>query len=174
MTDYEAFCDEKNRESPRRRKLLFLPRVLTNPSLQAVLLLRIGNITPPPLRWIIRQILMVKHSMDWTGPFEIGPRFVLPHPVMVTLGPGVRIGADVHLMHNVSIGADAHGRGPVIGDRVHVYPGAVIIGDLTIGEESIVGANSFVGKDVPPRSVVKRDVVEPMRSSSSFARAILD
>lgn len=151
--------------------MLFWPRLLTNPSLQAVLLLRIANRTPRPLQWIVRQLLITKHGMDWTGRFEIGPGLVLPHPTGIMLGPGITIGAGVMLAHNVSIGADAYGRGPCIGDRVHVYPGAVIIGGVTVGEGTVIGANSFVAEDIPPRSVVKRGAVEPLRESS-FSRAV--
>jgi serine O-acetyltransferase len=169
-SDYAAHCRAKN-EPPRRSRALMIPRLLTNPSLQAVLMLRIGNRTPPPLRWVVRQIMIGRFAMDWTGPFEIGPGLTLPHPVGIMLGPGIRLGSNVMLTHNVSIGADAYGRGPDIGDGVHVYPGAVIIGRVTIGPRSVVGANNFVTEDVPPDSVVKRGVVEPMRESS-FSRAV--
>ncbi|MDO9355638.1 MAG: serine acetyltransferase [Solirubrobacteraceae bacterium] len=168
--DYAAFCRPKG-ESRRRRRLAFLPRLITNPSLQAVLILRLANRGPAALGWFWRHVLMAKHAMDFTGRYEIGPGLTLPHPVGILIGPKVRIGTDVEIAHNVSIGGDAHGRAPVIGDRVHIYPGAVIIGNLTIGEGSVVGALSFVTKDVPPNSVVKRGVVEPMRESS-FSRAV--
>jgi serine O-acetyltransferase len=168
--DYRALYRDRD-ESPRRRRIAFLPRLLTNPSLHAVLLLRLANASPRFTWWFWRQVLVSKHAMDWTGPFEIGPGLRLPHPVGVVMGPGVRLGSEVMIAHNVSIGSDAYGRGPQIGDRVAIYPGAIIIGNVRIGEGSVVGAANFLTSDVPPNSMVKRGVVEPMRESS-FSREV--
>jgi serine O-acetyltransferase len=168
--DYRALYRDRQ-ESSRARRIAFLPRLLTNPSLHAVLLYRVANASPRVLWWFWRHVFVSKHGMDWTGPFEIGPGLRLPHPVGVVIGPGVRLGSEVMIAHNVSIGADAYGRGPQIGDRVAIYPGAIIIGDVRIGEGSVVGAGNFVTSDVPPNSIVKRGVVEPMRESS-FSREV--
>ncbi|MGO8889868.1 MAG: hypothetical protein ACLP8X_15520 [Streptosporangiaceae bacterium] len=43
---------------------------------------------------------------------------------------------------------------PTLGDRVWVGPGAVVAGDVAIGDDASVGANSLVVRDVPPRGVV--------------------
>ena len=48
------------------------------------------------------------------------------------------------------MGADA----PLIGDEVIIYPGACIIGKITIGTQAIIGAGSIVLHDVPPNTVV--------------------
>lgn len=45
-SDYRAQCSHKPVESSRRRRLLVLPRLLVNPSLQAVLVLRLANRQP--------------------------------------------------------------------------------------------------------------------------------
>ena len=83
--DYLALYRDRG-ESPRRRRIAFLPRLLTNPSLHAVLLLRLANASPRFTWWFWRQVLVSKHAMDWTGPFEIGPGLRLPHPVGVVMG----------------------------------------------------------------------------------------
>jgi len=67
------------------------------------------------------------------------------------------LGSDVNLSQQVTIGVGGFGdrRGtPVIGDRVYIGPGAKIFGPITIGDESIIGANAVVNRSVPPRSIV--------------------
>lgn len=170
--DYVAHCAKRGTESPRRLRALALPRLLANPSLQTLLVTRLANASPR-WSWTFWRFVYMRLlcAGDWSGAYTVGPGLQLPHPVGLVIGYRTRIGAEVLISHNVSIGGDAHGRTPVIGDRVQIYPGSVIIGGLTIGEGSVIGANSFVSKDVPPRSVVKRDQVEPLRDSS-FGRVV--
>jgi serine O-acetyltransferase len=49
---------------------------------------------------------------------------------------------------------------PKIGDNVGIYVGARILGGITVGDRSLIGANCVVTRDVPPDSVV---VVAPAR-----------
>ena len=42
---------------------------------------------------------------------------------------------------------------PVIESGVKIFAGAVIIGSVSIGENSIIGANSVVNMNIPPNSV---------------------
>jgi serine O-acetyltransferase len=43
---------------------------------------------------------------------------------------------------------------PTIEDRVDIGVGACILGEVTVGHDTVIGANSVVVKDVPPNSVV--------------------
>ena len=73
----------------------------------------------------------------------------------VVIHPDVVIGADCTIAQNVTIGrnpGDTHV--PVLGDRVYVGAGAVIFGEITIGDDTMIGANSVVLADVPARAVV--------------------
>ena len=66
------------------------------------------------------------------------------------------IGDDVHVRQNTTFGIarrDQLHQLPVIGDRVDIGCGAVILGAITVGHDSVIGANAVVLKDVPPRSV---------------------
>lgn len=71
---------------------------------------------------------------------------------------GAKIGKNCVFAHQVSVG----GRGgpnntkklPVIGDNVFVGIGAKILGDLTIGNDVVIGANAVVTKDVPSNCIV--------------------
>ncbi|WP_354697387.1 Serine acetyltransferase [Paraconexibacter sp. AEG42_29] len=153
-SDYHAHCSHKAPESPRRRRLLAIPRLLVNPSLQAVFVVRVANASPRATWWIWRNFFVRLHSMDWSGKLEIGPGFEIPHPIGVLLAAGSKIGTNVGLGHNVTLAGDAQDGRPVIGDRVTVYPGVVFVGGVTIGDDCVIGANSVVTRDVPPRMMV--------------------
>ncbi len=67
------------------------------------------------------------------------------------------IGDDVHIRHNTTFGVARRCENlgiPVIGDRVDVGCGACVLGAVTVGAGSVVGANAVVLADVPPHSVV--------------------
>jgi serine O-acetyltransferase len=67
------------------------------------------------------------------------------------------IGNDVYIRHSATLGVlDPNQKlaKPTIGDRVEIGPGACVVGDITVGDDSIVGPNTVVAQDLPPRSVV--------------------
>ncbi|HYN39470.1 MAG TPA: hypothetical protein VES39_09465 [Rhodospirillales bacterium] len=85
------------------------------------------------------------------------PRIRMPHPYMVVVNENTVIGENCTFYHNVTIGSRQFGMvagAPVIGDEVIIYPGACIIGKITIGPRAIIGAGSIVLNDVPPNTVV--------------------
>lgn len=85
------------------------------------------------------------------------PRIRMPHPYMVVVNENTVIGDNCTFYHNVTIGSRQFGMGagaPVIGNEVIIYPGACIIGKITIGTQAIIGAGSIVLNDVPPNTVV--------------------
>lgn len=86
---------------------------------------------------------------------RIGPGFVLIHPHAIIIGPGVEIGSDCLVFHEVTIGTNAAGLGvPRVGDRVDVYAGARILGRVDVGSDCMIGANCVVTRHVPPSRVV--------------------
>jgi|GEM_PF-4354242 len=80
----------------------------------------------------------------------------LPHPFLIIVHRSARIGSDVTLFHNVTIGAREKGHAglPVLGDGVYVGTGATILGALELGASSVVGAGSLVLANVPAASTV--------------------
>lgn len=64
-----------------------------------------------------------------------------------------RIGRDFHVNQNVTIGIH-NGKKPVIGDRVKVHAGAVVVGGITIGDDVTIAPNAFVNFDVPSGKTV--------------------
>jgi serine O-acetyltransferase len=87
----------------------------------------------------------------------IGPGLFIDHGMGVVIGETAEIGADVTLYHGVTLGGTSTARGkrhPTLGDRVVVGAGAKVLGPITVGEGSRVGANAVVVRPVPPDAVV--------------------
>jgi len=88
---------------------------------------------------------------------KIGKRFFIDHGMGVVIGETSVIGDDVLLYQGVTLGGTGLEKGkrhPTIGNNVVVGTGAKILGNITIGDNSYVGANAVVIKDVPPNSTV--------------------
>ncbi|OJX74858.1 MULTISPECIES: serine O-acetyltransferase EpsC [unclassified Leifsonia] len=88
---------------------------------------------------------------------RIGRRFFIDHGMGVVIGETTWIGDDVMLYHGVTLGGRGSGHGkrhPTIHDGVIVGAGAKVLGAITIGERSVIGANAVVTKDAEPDSVL--------------------
>ncbi|MGB2994140.1 MAG: serine O-acetyltransferase [Paenisporosarcina sp.] len=88
---------------------------------------------------------------------KIGRRFFIDHGMGVVIGETCEIGNDVTIFQGVTLGGTGKQRGkrhPTLHDNVLVATGAKVLGSITIGENSKVGAGSVVLKNVPPNSTV--------------------
>jgi serine O-acetyltransferase len=88
---------------------------------------------------------------------RIGAGLFIDHGMGVVIGETAEIGSNVTLYHGVTLGGTSWNKGkrhPTIGDDVVVGAGAKILGPITIGSRTRVGANSVVVKNIPPDSVV--------------------
>jgi serine O-acetyltransferase len=87
----------------------------------------------------------------------IGPGLFIDHATGVVIGETAEVGEDVTIYHGVTLGGsgtDAGKRHPTIGDRVVVGAGAKILGAIKVGDDSRIGANAVVVKEVPSSAVV--------------------
>jgi serine O-acetyltransferase len=84
---------------------------------------------------------------------EFGPGFVLIHATGVVINGRVRGGENVFIEHQVTIGAERR-QSPRIGSNVFIGAGAKIIGEITVGDHSRIGANAVVLDDVPAYATV--------------------
>jgi serine O-acetyltransferase len=86
----------------------------------------------------------------------IGRRFFIDHGMGVVIGETTEIGDDVMVYHGVTLGGRSLQqvkRHPTIGNRVTIGAGAKVLGPLTIGDDSAIGANAVVTHDVPAESI---------------------
>jgi serine acetyltransferase len=86
---------------------------------------------------------------------QIGPELRLQHAQSIVINAEVVIGSRVSLHQGVTLGGRRSGHDcPIIGDAVRVGAGAIIIGDVRVGNEAIVGAGAVVVHDVAPKARV--------------------
>ncbi len=88
---------------------------------------------------------------------RIGRRFFVDHGMGVVIGETSIIGDDVLLYQGVTLGGTGIVTGkrhPTIGNNVVIGAGAKVLGNITVGDNSYIGSNAVVIKDVPPNSTV--------------------
>lgn len=95
-------------------------------------------------------------GIDLEYSVKLGRRVRLWHHGAMVLG-AKSIGDDVHIRHNTTLGLarrqDTAAK-PVIEDRVDIGSGACVLGDVTVGRDSVIGANSVVVRSFPPESTL--------------------
>jgi serine O-acetyltransferase len=87
----------------------------------------------------------------------VGPGLFIDHATGVVIGETAEIGENVTIYQGVTLGGTSLERGkrhPTVGDRVTIGAGAKILGPVTVGSDSRIGANAVVVRPVPANSVV--------------------
>jgi serine O-acetyltransferase len=132
---------------------------LLQPAIWAVAVYRFGRYTltaPLPLRPPLHALYFFLYSVtrlitgiDIPRGTRIGPGLLIHHFGGIILHPTARIGANCTLRHGVTIGARTGTGAPVIGHGVAIGAYAQILGDITIGDRSSIGAMAVVLINVP-------------------------
>ncbi len=107
-------------------------------------------------RWI-SQLMRGLTGIEIHPGARIGPGLFIDHGMGVVIGETAEVGANVTLYHGVTLGGTSLSKGkrhPTLGDRVVVGAGAKILGAITVGDDSRIGANAVVVRSVPANSVV--------------------
>lgn len=105
--------------------------------------------------------IMLAHYRDKYGidiPFttQIGSGLYIGHSGGIVVG-ATSIGKNFSISQGVTIGQTNRGERkgrPTIGNNVYVGPGAIVIGNIKIGDNVAIGANCVVTKDIPDNAVV--------------------
>jgi len=135
--------------------------LLTYSGLHAIILHRIAHVLwRMKLPFLPRWLSQVNRFFSG---IEIHPAALIGHGLFIDHGMGVVIGEttvvkdNVTLYQGVTLGGTGKERGkrhPNIGNNVVIGAGAKILGNITIGDNSYIGANAVVIKDVPDNSTV--------------------
>lgn len=137
--------------------------ILNYPGVHAMFFFRINhflwNIHLKTLARFLSQIARFLTGIEIHPGATIGKRFFIDHGMGVVIGETTIIGDDCVLYQGVTLGGVGTGkhqvkRHPTLKDQVIVFAGAKVIGNVMIGEGSIIGASSVVLKDVPAHCTV--------------------
>lgn len=85
------------------------------------------------------------------------------------------IGNHCIISNNVTIGGSSkkeQGKLPILGDRVRVGAGCVILGNVVIGDNVIIGANSVVTIDIPDNSIVVGNPAKIIKSDIDISEYV--
>lgn len=130
--------------------------LLTYPGVHAVMFHRVSSrLWRRGWRFTARLLSFVGRfvsNVDIHPGASIGARFFIDHGAGVVVGETAIIGDDVTLYHGVTLGGTSWNKGkrhPTLGNGVMVGAGAKILGNISVGDNSRVGANSVVVEDVP-------------------------
>lgn len=135
--------------------------ILTYPGLHAIWGHRLNHWlwrhkVKTPARWL-SQVMRSLTGIEIHPGAVIGRGFFIDHGMGVVIGETAEVGEQVTLYHGVTLGGTRLFKGkrhPTIGDRVVIGAGAKVLGAITIGNDSRIGANAVVVKSVPGNSVV--------------------
>ena len=106
---------------------------------------------------VLSQISRFYTGVDIHPAALIGQRLFIDHAMGVVIGETAIVGSDVTMYQGVTLGGTGKGHGkrhPTVCDGVFIGNNANILGNVTVGENSRVGAGSVVLTDVPPNSTV--------------------
>lgn len=139
-------------------------RDLTLPGLQTLIVYRIGTwarTLPRLLRWPVTAIYMLLflfcrnvYGIELRRTVTVGRRFVIGHQHGIVIHRFATFGDDCIVRQGVTLGIASEARwefgvGPVIGNGVSFSPGAIVIGNVRIGDNVQIGPNCVVTTDVP-------------------------
>ena len=138
------------------------------PSFHVMFFYKIGNVFwRYNLKFVAR--LIMHFARIFTGieihpAAKIGSNFFMDHGLGIVIGETAEIGENVTIYHNVTLGGIAPSinsndqrntkRHPTLEDNVVVGSGAQILGPVTIGKNSLIGANAVITKNVAAKSIM--------------------
>jgi len=139
----------------------FLEVLLLYAGLQAIIFYRVAHalkkMKVPFLPRLLSQLTRLMTGIEIHPGATIGKGLFIDHGTGVVIGETSIIGNNVTLFQGVTLGGTGKDRGkrhPNIGNNVVIGTGGKVLGNITVGDNSYIGANAVVIKDVPPNSTV--------------------
>ena len=142
--------------------------ILTYPGVKAIFFHKIANFLAIAkfdlVARVISQLSRFLTGIEIYPKAKIGENLFIDHGMGVVIGETSEIGKNVTIYQNVTLGGIAPSinsndqrnikRHPTLEDNVVVGSGAQILGPITIGKNSLIGANAVVTKDVAEKSIM--------------------
>lgn len=159
LSALRLYLESIYRRDPAARSALDV--LTTYPGVHALVLHRLAHgLWRLRLKWLARVCAQTNRfltGIEIHPAARIGRRLFIDHGMGVVIGETTEIGDDCTLYQGVTLGGISwknEKRHPTLGHNVVVGAGAKVLGPLTVGDNSRIGSNSVVVKDVPPNSTV--------------------
>ena len=161
----EVYLYAREEKNPFKQMVMKMMLRLIRPNTRIVYLMRKMQYNYHSKNLIRRLYAIYLHHKIWkecscyiSPQAIIGKGIKIPHPVGMVIGGASKIGVNVSIYQNVTIGSRRKGdfeKGlqPHIEEGVTCFSGCQVIGDVTIGKNSVIGAGSVVISSVPPNTV---------------------
>ena len=155
---FETIKSDYKRATSKRFTLIhFCSICISSKGVAAVMAYRLSNFMYKHKLKILAKYIqnrsIKKYGCDISFKTNIGKGFAIGHPVGIVISGDAIIGNNCTIMSGCTIGAknlnDPINGNPVIGDSVYIGSGAKIIGKVFISDNTTIGANAVVVKDVP-------------------------
>lgn len=176
MKAFFELMDTYKKNDPAARHIVEI--ILTYPGVWALASHRVAHFLHNHQLKLLARILSM--LARWLTGIEIHPaanigrRLFIDHGMGIVIGETTQIGDDVQIYHGVTLGGRGKERGkrhPTIEDGVLLSAHVQVMGAITIGKQSKIGANAVVLKDIPayttavgiPAKVVKENKIEMKR-----------
>lgn len=109
-----------------------------------------------PLSFLMEKFIFHFYYCVIPSSAKIGPGLWVPHPLGIVLNSRARLGAHVYLRQGaeiVHVWDEDEGKSGIVGDRVQLNSGCILVRGAVVGHDSIVAARAVVTKPVPPRHI---------------------
>ncbi len=106
--------------------------------------------------------LQVKYGIQIDYRLDVGGGFNIHHYGGIVINRDCKIGKNFSIRHNITIGNTDKGT-PVIGNNVYIGPNSVLIGNISIGDNCIIGAGSVVTKSFANNCIIAGNPAKILR-----------
>ena len=103
------------------------------------------------------RLIKDKYGLEIPYNLQCGKGLYLGHAYNITINGNAILGDNINIHKGVTIGRENRGKrkgSPKIGNCVWIGINAVIVGNITIGDDVMIAPNAYVNCDVPSHSIV--------------------
>lgn len=162
MSEKSLIQQDFYRESGRYLSTCQIWKKCINPNLHFIFILRNSqkhsknSLLGKSWRLILRHY-QIKYGFQIYPETQIGAGLYLGHWGSLVINPNTIIGKNCNIAQGVTIAQSNRGKNkgaPILGDEVWIGPNAVLVGNITIGNNVLIAPNAYVTTDVPENSIV--------------------
>jgi serine O-acetyltransferase len=160
LTAFELTVKDVNYHFPDLSKEEIKSKIINNSNELAIFLFRLGIVLhqnneedlKPQIHWLLKELCSCEIYFN----NEIGEGFYIVHGEGTVIGSRNEIGKGFKIHHGCTIGhkKNGGGNGNKIGDNVTMYCNSSIIGELTIGDNVIIGAHVLIAQNIASNALI--------------------